>query len=482
MMQKELNNNFINCDIAIIGGGSGGLSLAAGASQMGANVVLVEGDKMGGDCLNHGCVPSKSLLAAAKRYHKIGQSDQALGLKTSAQPVDITDVLQHVHEVIGTIAKNDSQERFEDLGVQVIQAKGHFIDQKTLQAGDHRIQAKRFVIATGSSPLVPPIDGLDQFPYLTNETIFDLQTTPEHLIVVGGGPIGSELAQAFAMLGIKVTVVEGVKMLPMDEPDCSQVVKDQMIQDGVAIYEGFQVKQVGQTDDNQLTVSGQYNDETVTITGSHLLIATGRRPNIQELGLDQAGVQYERSGVTVDDRLRSSNRHIYAIGDASGHMQFTHMASYQASIALRNILFRWPVKASYKAVPWVTYTQPELAHVGLTVNDAQQRSLDISVTEWSFEDNDRAQAEKYPQGKIKVITDKKAKILGATIVGHNAGELITPWVMAINEGKTLRSFTDTIVPYPTLSEISKRVAGQFYTPTLFSKKMRTLVKWLLKLG
>lgn len=481
-MDNNHSNNHLQCDIAIIGGGSGGLSLAAGASQMGADVILVEGDKMGGDCLNSGCVPSKSLLAAAKRYQQIGEHDSQFGIKSSSQPVEITDILRHVHEVIDTIADNDSVERFEGLGVRVIQQKGHFIDDNTLQAGEQTIQAKRFVIATGSSPLVPPIEGLDQVDYLTNESIFHLKQTPKHLIVVGGGPIGSELAQAFAMLGVEVTVLEGIKMLPKDEPDCSEIIKQHMIEQGVHIYEGFQVNQVGQNDQDQITVTGTYHDESVTVTGSHLLVATGRRPNIQDLNLDNAGVEYQRQGIVVNDRLRSNKRHIYAIGDASGHMQFTHMASYQASIALRNILFRWPVKVDYKAVPWVTYTDPELAHVGLTLKDAEEKSLQVKVTEWPFQDNDRAQAERQTNGKIKVITTAKGKILGATIVGPHAGELINPWVMAINEGKTLRSFTDAIAPYPTLSEINKRVAGQFYTPTLFSNKMRTLVKWLLKLG
>ena len=481
-MDNSQSNNHLQCDIAIIGGGSGGLSLAAGASQMGADVILVEGDKMGGDCLNSGCVPSKSLLAAAKRYQQIGECDAQFGINSSSQPIEITDVLRHVHEVIDTIADNDSVERFEGLGVRVIQQKGHFIDDKTLQAGTQTIQAKRFVIATGSSPLVPPIEGLDQVDYLTNESIFHLQQTPQHLIVIGGGPIGAELAQAFAMLGVEVTVLEGIKMLPKDEPDCSEVVKQRMQKQGVHIYEGFQVNQVHQSDQDQLSVTGTYHEESVTVTGSHLLVATGRRPNIQDLNLDNAGIEYKRQGVVVDDRLRTNKRHIYAIGDASGHMQFTHMASYQASIALRNILFRWPVKVDYKAVPWVTYTDPELAHVGLTLEDAQQKALSVEVTEWPFQDNDRAQAERQTDGKIKIITTAKGKILGATIVGPHAGELINPWIIAINEGKTLRSLTDAIAPYPTLSEINKRVAGQFYTPTLFSKKMKTLVRWLLKLG
>lgn len=468
------------CDIAIIGGGAGGLSLAAGASQLDAQIVLVESGKMGGDCLNTGCVPSKSLLSAAKAYYHVKQADY-FGVRTEKLNLNFNKVMQHVKQVIATIEKNDSIERFESLGVKVIQASGKFLDEKTLQAGDYHIKAKRFVVATGSSPFVPPIPGLDHVPYETNETIFDLTEQPKHFIVIGGGPIGCELAQAFAMLGSQVTILEGFKILPKDDTDSATIVREQLEKTGITIHENIKVQQVSSTENNHIAVTIEKDGKTETIAGTHLLVSTGRRANVQGLGLEKAHVNYSSKGIKVDNRLRSSNKRIYAIGDVAGSFQFTHIANYHAGIVLRNILFRLPAKVDYRAVPWVTYTEPEMAHVGLTAEDVKNRS-DIQITEWPYEDNDRAQAENETVGKIKVITDKKARILGVTIVGSKAGELILPWIIAIRGKKTLRTFTDTIVPYPTLSELSKRVAGKFYTPKLFSNKTRWLVKLLLKLG
>jgi len=470
----------MHCDIAIIGGGAGGLSLAAGASQLGAKVVLIESGKMGGDCLNYGCVPSKSLLSAAKAFYHVKQSDY-FGVQTEKLSLDFNKVMQHVKHVITTIEKNDSVERFESLGVNVIQAPGKFIDAKTLQAGDTLIKAKRFVVATGSSPFVPPIPGLDQVHYKTNETIFDLTEQPKHLIVIGGGPIGCELAQAFAMLGSQVTILEGFKILPKDDADCVAIVREQLEKTGITIHENIKVHQVSSSENKVIAVTIEKDGQTDTISGSHLLISTGRRANVQGLELEKANVKYSPKGIEVDERLRSSNKKIYAIGDVAGSFQFTHIANYHAGIVLRNILFRLPAKVDYRAVPWVTYTEPEMAHVGLTAEAVKDRS-DVQITEWPYQDNDRAQAEYETIGKIKIMTDKKARILGVTIVGAKAGELILPWVIAIREKKTLRTFTDTIVPYPTLSELSKRVSGEFYTPKLFSNKTRWLVRLLLKLG
>jgi len=461
----------IHCDIAILGGGAGGLSLAAGASQMGAKVVLIEPSLMGGDCLNYGCVPSKSLLSAAKAYWHASNS-QALGVKTKPE-LDFTQVMNHVRNVINDISKNDSVERFEKLGVQVIQKAGKFINPKTFKIGNDLIHAKRFVIATGSSPFVPPIPGLDQTQYETNETIFSLKTQPKHLIVIGGGPIGCELAQAFAMLGTQVTILEAFKILPNDDADCVDIIRKKFELMNIVIHEDIKIQNI-----NQQTVSIKNNGKMIDIQGSHILVATGRRANVNHLDLEKAGVQYSPKGIEVDKRLRSSNKKIYAIGDVAGGFQFTHIASYHASIVLKNILFRWPAKVDYRAVPWVTYTEPEMAHVGLLAKDAEKRS-ELKITESAFSNNDRAQAEHHIIGKIKVITNKKAQILGVTIVGAHAGELILPWVIAVREKKTLRTFTDTIVPYPTFSEISKRVAGEFYAPTLFSDKVKRLVKLLL---
>lgn len=470
----------INCDLAIIGGGAGGLSLASGCSQLGLKVVLVESGKMGGDCLNYGCIPSKSLLAAAKTFYYAKHATH-FGVHTEAIKVNFQQVMQHVHQIIDNISEHDSVQRFESLGVQVIKQVGKFLTPDTLQAGDSIIKAKRFVIATGSSPFIPPIPGLDTVSYFTNETIFDLKEQPEHLIVIGGGPIGCELAQAFAMLGSKVTLLEGLNLLPKDDPDCVAVLRTQMKSMNILIYEQIEITQINSHPDAGISVCFEFQNTQFTITASHLLIATGRRANVTPLDLEKAGVKFTSKGVEVNKYLQTSNKKIYALGDVTGLYQFTHMASYHAGIVLRNIVFKLPSKVDYRAIPWVTYTDPELAHVGLGASDALKHP-DSQIIEWPFVDNDRAQTEHTLNGKIKIITDNKARILGVTIVGPHAGELILPWVMAIREKKNLRSFTDVIVPYPTLSEISKRVAGNFYAPKLFSNKTRTLVRWLQKIG
>jgi pyruvate/2-oxoglutarate dehydrogenase complex dihydrolipoamide dehydrogenase (E3) component len=470
----------LQCDIAIIGGGAGGLSIAAVASQLGAQVVLVESGRMGGDCLNYGCVPSKSLLAAAKSFYHAKQADY-FGVQANNIRLDFKKVMEHVHRVIAKIGEHDSIKRFESLGVRVIQAEGCFIDDKTLQAGDVRVQAKRFVIATGSSPFIPPIPGLEHIRYETNETIFNLESQPQHLIIVGGGPIGCELAQAFAMLGCQVTILEAFKLLPKDDTDCVAILRKQFEHMNIGIHEGVAIQEVTQKDAGVLEIRCEFEGKSLAIQGSHILVATGRRANVTNLALEKAGVTYSPKGIQVDKRLRTSNRKIYAIGDVVGFFQFTHTASYHAGIVLRNILFKFPAKVDDRAIPWVIYTEPEMAHVGLTTEEATQ-CKDIKITEWPYSENDRAQAEHTCTGKIKVISDTKGRILGATIVGASAGELILPWVMAIREGKKLRYFTDTVVPYPTLNELSKRVAGQFYAPQLFSKTTRWLVYWLQKLG
>lgn len=478
--KKTTHINQIQCDLAIIGAGSGGLSLASVASQLGLKVVLIESGKMGGDCLNSGCIPSKSLLAAAKVAYHLRYAAQ-FGIRVKEVDIDFQKIMQHVHRVIDTLAKNDSIKRFKSLGVHVIKASAHFLDAKTLVANDVAIQAKRFAIATGSSPFKPPIPGLEDTPYLTNETIFDLKELPKHLIVIGGGPIGCELAQAFSMLGSKVTIVEGLTILPKDDIDCVSILREQLSFMGIVIHEKSKVQQISHTPKKNIKVTIETQGKEVIILGSHLLIATGRRANVEGLDLEKAGIRYSDKGIDVNSYLQTTNKKVYALGDVVGPYQFTHIASYQAGIVLRNSVFRIPCKINYNAVPWVTYTEPEIAHVGILAEDALKRT-DLKITEWPFIDNDRAHTEHNLQGKIKVITNKKARILGVTIVGSHAGELILPWVIAVREQKSLRTFTDTIVPYPTLSEISKRVAGEFYKPQLFSKKMRWLVSLLNKLG
>jgi pyruvate/2-oxoglutarate dehydrogenase complex dihydrolipoamide dehydrogenase (E3) component len=465
-------------DICVIGAGSGGLSVAAAAAAFGVPVVLIEKARMGGDCLNTGCVPSKSLIAAAKRARIIAEAP-AFGVATQGVQIDFQRVHDHVHEVIAAIAPNDSKERFTGLGVRVIEGAARFSDPETVVVGEIEIKARRFVIATGSSAAVPPIAGLDVTPYLTNETIFDLTARPDHLIVIGGGPIGLELAQAFRRLGSAVTVLEAAEALSRDDPECAAVVIDQLAREGVSIRSGVKIARVEPASSVRVVLGGEHEE---TIEGSHLLVATGRRPAVDGLGLDEAGIKYERKGIVVDKGLRTTNKKVYAIGDVAGGLQFTHAANYHAGLVIRNALFRLPVKANDDIIPRVTFTDPELAHVGLTEAEAKQRGHAINVLRWPYHENDRAQAERATRGHIKVVTSKRGKILGATIVGAEAGELIATWALAISQNLNIRAFLGVVLPYPTLAEIGKRAAITYFNPSLTKPWVRRIIRILRRLG
>ena len=467
----------ITTDICVIGAGSGGLSVAAGAVQMGASVVLVEGGKMGGDCLNYGCVPSKALLAAAHRA-RAPQKNAPFGLSAPTPEVDFPAVMQHVRRTIEAIEPMDSVERFSHLGVHVIEAHGRFTGRQTLQAGDTEIRAKRFVIATGSHAYIPDIEGLSDTAYLTNETLFDLRQQPRHLMILGGGPIGVEMAQAFARLGSQVTLIEAApRILGRDDEELTPFVEAALLDDGVEIKTGVSVAKVSTAGDNTITVQTDAGD----ISGDQLLVATGRAANLHDLGLEAAGVETSAStpaSISVDARLRTSNRKIFAIGDVSGGPQFTHAAGYHAGIVIRNILFHLPAKVDYKALPRVTYSSPELAHVGLSEADARAAHKTIKVLRWPFEENDRARAERDMAGMVKVIVAKNGTILGASIVGAQAGDLLSTWTLAISQGLKISAMAGVIAPYPTRGEASKRAAGVYYTPTLFSARTRKIIKFL----
>ncbi len=468
------------CDICVIGAGSGGLSVAAGAVQMGARTVLIEKGKMGGDCLNYGCVPSKSLIAAAHKAHTRHKAPQ-FGINYAAPTVDMARVRAHVRDIIAAIEPHDSVERFEELGVTVIKGAARFTAPDTIQVDDRRIHAKRFVVATGSSPMVPPVPGLDTVPFMTNETVFDLDQPVRHLLVLGGGPIGAELAQAHRRLGAEVTVIEMIAVLGKDDPECAEIVKRRLTDEGVTLLEGTAVTQADM-DGDDIVLTLEADGATRTVRGSHLLVAAGRRPNIDGLDLRAAGIDATPAGIAVDARLRTSNRRVFAIGDVAGGYQFTHVAGYHAGIVIRNALFRLPARADHRAVPWVTYTDPELAHVGLTEAAARQRHGDrIRVLRWPFAENDRAQAERATEGMIKVVVDRRGRVLGATIVGHAAGELLLPWIMTVQKRGKIGPMASVIAPYPTLGEVSKRVAGAYYTPSLFSERTRRIVRFLLRL-
>ncbi|MDG4603976.1 MAG: FAD-dependent oxidoreductase [Defluviicoccus sp.] len=473
----------ISADICVIGAGSAGLSVAAGAAQMGARTVLIEAARMGGDCLNTGCVPSKALLAAAKAAANIRHAGR-FGVQAGEPQVDFVAVNRHVHDVIAQIAPHDSVERFTGLGCTVIQARARFVDERTVEAGEQRIRARRFVIATGSRAAVPPIPGLADIPFLTNENIFENKVLPEHLIVIGGGPIGCEMAQAHRRLGARVSVLDLATILPKDDPDLVAVVRQVLRADGISIEEGAKILKLERRDGGvAVAVAVADGDGEREIVGSHLLVAAGRRPNVEDLGLEAAGVQYGPKGIAVDQRLRTSNRRIFAAGDVAGSYQFTHLAGYHAGIVLRNALFRLPAKVDIGALPWVTYTDPELAQVGLTEVQAHAEGReDVRVLTSTFAENDRARTERATEGLIKVVVSKRGQILGAGIAGAHAGELILPWVLAVGQRMKIGTLAGVIAPYPTFSEISKRAAGSYYTPTLFSPRTRRLVRMLRWLG
>lgn len=453
----------ITCDLCVIGAGSGGLSVAAGASQLGASVVLIEQGRMGGECLNTGCVPSKALLAAA------------------ARGADFAQAHVHVRAVIDEIAPQDSVERFEGLGVRVIREHARFSGPRTVLAGDRTIRARRFVLATGSQPAVPPVPGLDQVPYLTNETIFDARPEPEHLIVLGAGPAGIELAQAFGRLGAPVSVVDRDRLLARDDPELTSVIGTRLREEGVEIIEHAEVRRAERSEHGVALICASGGQER-RLEGSHLLIAAGRKVNVADLDLEKAGVAVGADGVSVDSRLRTANHRIYAVGDVTGPHRLTHAAAYQAGIVLRNALFRIPAKADYRALPWVTYTDPELAHVGMNEAQARQALDDIRVLRWPFCENDRAVAEGRDEGFIKVITTPRGRIVGASIVGAHAGELIHPWTLAVGRRLKIGALTRTITPYPTFAEVSTRVAGSFFMPKLFTPRVRRMVQLLARLG
>ena len=458
--------NKLKTDVLIIGAGSGGLSVAAGASQMGADVVLLEGHKMGGDCLNYGCVPSKALIATGKAAYAQQHAKQ-YGVANAAGAVDYAAAKDHVADVIAQIAPVDSVERFEGFGVNVIQEYGRFISDTEVQAGDTVITARRIVIATGSSPFVPPIPGLENVPYETNETLFELREQPEHLLIIGGGPIGMEMAQAHVRMGCKVTVIEGDKALGKDDPEMAEIVLHALRDEGVVIEEGALAAEVrGQAG----AIEVEAKDGRV-FKGSHLLMAVGRKANTDKLDLDKAGIEPTKTGIKVDAGLRTTNRRVYAIGDVAGGLQFTHVAGYHAGVIIRSMLFALPSKAKTSHIPWATYTQPELSQVGLTEAQAKEQHGDkLEVVRFHYNHNDRAIAERKTKGLIKVMV-VKGRPVGVSIAGEQAGELINLWALALANTMKMSQIAAMVAPYPTIGEINKRAAGAYFSPRLFDSAM-----------
>lgn len=468
-------------DICVIGAGSGGLSVAAAAAAFGVDVVLIEKHKMGGDCLNYGCVPSKAILAAGKHAQAIRDAAN-FGVFADEPKVDFRKVNRHIKSVIAAIEPNDSVERFTAMGVKVIEAAGKFTDKDTVVAGDYTIKARRFVIATGSSPFVPPIPGLDTVEYFTNESLFENTRKPAHLLVIGGGPIGMEMAQAHLRLGSKVTVIEGAKALGKDDPELAAIVLEKLRGEGLDILEGAMVSSIEKRGKSGVTVRYKMGEEERSVDGSDLLVATGRAVNVEGLGLTEAGITYDRKGIKVKPDLRTTNRKVYAIGDVAGGLQFTHVAGYHAGLVIRGILFRKKAVPDNTIIPWVTFTDPEMAHVGLAEEQAREMHKQIQILRWPYHENDRAQAERKTAGMVKMVTTKKGKILGVSIAGANAGEMINMWALAVSKSLTVKDVAGYIPPYPTMSEIGKRAAVTHFIPYTNKPWIRSLIGFLRKFG
>ncbi|MDQ0325141.1 pyruvate/2-oxoglutarate dehydrogenase complex dihydrolipoamide dehydrogenase (E3) component [Rhodopseudomonas julia] len=470
----------IKTDICVIGAGSAGLTLAAAASAFDVPTVLIENGRMGGDCLNYGCVPSKALIAAARHVAHLREAS-AFGVNAGSADVDFAGVHAHIRSVIAAIAPNDSQARFTGLGVRVIRERASFQDRRTVIAGETRISARRFVIATGSSPQIPEIEGLEGIDYLTNETLFDLTKLPTHLVVIGGGPVGMEMAQAFRRLGSEVSLVERGRVLSHDDPELADHVRRRLVAEGVALHEETEILRVARRGRYGVRVHVKKADGTEeAVDGTQILVATGRRPNVGRLDLDKAGVEFDETGIKVGANLRTGNRRVYAVGDVTGALNFTHWAGYEAGLLLRPLLFRIGARPKRDLLPWVTYTDPELAHAGLTLAEAERRHGHVRVLRWPVAENDRARAERQTEGLIRLVTTRRGRLLGVDIVARNAGEMIAPYALALSKRLNVRDMMGMILPYPTVSEVGKRAATSFYVPV--PNKAKALARFLRRFG
>ena len=465
----------LEVDLCVVGAGSAGLTATSIAAQLGRRVVLVERAEMGGECLNTGCVPSKALLAAAKAAHAMRESAR-FGVAPCQPEIDFAAVHAHVHEIIAQIAPHDSVERFEGLGATVLRGEARFEAPRVLVVGEQRVRARRVIIATGSAPVLPKIPGLEEVDYLTNETIFEQDTLPEHLVIIGGGPIGMELAQAFTRLGSRVSVVEASRALAHDDRKLAGQLLQVLANEGIVIREQAKITAIRKSDTG-IVLSLDEGGQKSKLEGSHLLVASGRRARIESLDLERAGVEFDQDGIIVDAKLRTSAHGVYAIGDVVAKApRFTHIAGYHAGIAVQNALLIPWAKTNYETLPWVTYTDPELAHTGMSETDAKKKhGGDVRTLSFALEENDRARTEREVTGLVKVIARKNGRILGVSILAAHAGELLQPWVLAIGAGLKLKALAQMIAPYPTLGEANKAVASLFYKPRVFGALAKRVV-------
>ena len=470
-------------DIGVIGGGAGGLTVASGAAQLGARTLLVEKEpQLGGDCLHYGCVPSKTLIKTARVYHYMKEASRFGLPDMDPPPVDFARVSQRIREVIAAIQPHDSEQRFCELGVRVLFGEASFTDEHTISVNGRRLTAKTWVIATGSSPVIPPIPGLAGTPHLTNREIFSLQRLPRSMVVLGGGPIGVEMAQAFNRLGTQVTVADlAPQLLGKEDADMAAEVMNIMSAEGVRFHLECAIESIRDLGSLKEVSLRDKSGGAIRLKAEQVLVALGRRANTDGLGLEKIGVEMHRTGIRVNGRLRTSQRHIYAVGDVNGGYQFTHAAGYEGGIVISNAVFRLPRKADYRFLPWCTYVDPELASIGHNEKAAAAAGIDYRVWSESFDGNDRSLAEGNTAGRIKLILDGKGKPIGVQILGPHAGDLLGEWVAALNGGVKLSSLAAAVHPYPTLTEISKRVTGAYFSPKIFSDRVKKGLKFFFNL-
>ncbi|MCC5995555.1 MAG: FAD-dependent oxidoreductase [Oceanicaulis sp.] len=465
-----MSRNNMKADLAIIGAGAGGLVTAAGAAMLGRKVVLFEAGEMGGDCLNYGCVPSKAILTAAHKAHGVREAAR-WGVEAELKRIDFARVRETIRAAIAAIEPNDSQERFEGLGVTVVRERARFAGPRTLESDTVSVTARRIVIASGTRARIPGIEGLKDLPYLTNETIWSLESLPEHLIILGAGPIGTELGQAFVRLGSQVTLIEAGAPLARFEPDHAALALEALEEDGVTVIAGqAAVSASGGAGAITLTLA-----DGRTVSGSHLLVAAGREPVLDGLNLEAAGVETDERGLIVDDRLRTSNKRVLAAGDIAGKGGLTHLAGWHGSVIIRNLYFGLLTRQSSQPIPQAVYTDPPLAGVGLTEAEARAAHGDkVKVSSWPFSENDRAIAESDTRGGVKLVIGKGAKLLGAHAAGARADDLIQIASAVMARGGTVRDLTSVVAPYPTRGEVFKRAAGKYYEPTVFGPFAKAL--------
>ena len=472
-------------DLGVLGGGAAGLTAAAGAAQFGAKTILVEkAKKLGGDCLHFGCVPSKTLIRTASVW-SLARRAKEFGLpEIELPPVNLATVMDRVRSVIDTIQEHDSPERFCRLGAEVRFGSPRFVDDHTVDLDGALLTARAWIVATGSGPSLPPVEGIESVPYWTNETVFSQKELPGHLVILGGGPIGVEMAQAFRRLGSKVTVVElSDQVLGPEDPDIALILRNRLEAEGVKVLTGTKALKAGAVNSSVLlrVAPAKGEGEPWSIEGDVLLVAAGRKPNVEGLDLPVAGVTYSPRGIPADARMRTNVPHIFACGDVNGVFPFTHVAGYEAGIALSNAVLRLPRKADYTKVPWCTYTDPEVASIGLNEKRAKAAGIEYRTLEAPFREVDRALAEGETEGKIKVLISPSGALLGCQIAGHHAGELLHEWVAAINGGVKLSTLAGAIHAYPTLAEISKKAAGSYYSEKLFSDRTKKILRFLFDL-